>query len=165
MSEIERLFTKIEETENEWQGELPESEAEKYLIFLSDEIFYGVNADCVAEIITETAVTWLPMLPTHIRGVINLRGQIVPIVDFRLLLGRYPGSNGCIIVLDLQETKIGILVDTVDQMVDIEKEAILPVPSQSVQAGQKMISGMYSLPGGGTMMAVDCSLLLHDERE
>lgn len=162
MSEEMALFTKTEETDGVLPEDMYESETEKYLIFLSNDIFYGVNADYVVDIITEVNITWLPMLPPHIRGVVNLRGQIVPIIDFRRLLGQPLKDNDCIVVLDFEETKIGILVDTVDQMVDVEKGTILSVPYQNTQDMQKIISGMYSLPeGGGTLMVLDCALLLH----
>lgn len=135
-----------------------ESETEKYLIFSSDNILYGVSADMVNEILTETTVTRLPTLPSHISGIINLRGQFVPIIDFRLLLGRYPAENYCTIVLDVEGTNIGIQADGVDQMVDIAKNTILPVPSRQDQA---LVMGMCTLPGGGTMMVLDCSRLIH----
>lgn len=137
-----------------------ENETNNYLIFRSDEIQYGADADCVAEILTEIAVTRLPLVPPHVAGVINLRGQIVPILDFRILLGKMPTENYCAIILDIEDIQIGILVDTVDQMVAIEKSAILPVPAQ--QREQRMISGMCTVPNGsGTMMVLDCSQLLH----
>ncbi len=135
-----------------------DNETEKYLIFSSDNILYGVNTDVVNEILTETTVTRLPTLPAHISGIINLRGQFVPIIDFRLLLGRYPGENYCTIVLDVEGTNIGIQADGVDQMVDIAKNTILPVPSRQDQA---LVMGMCTLPGGGTMMVLDCARLIH----
>jgi len=135
-----------------------DTETEKYLIFSSDGVLYGVSADVVNEILTETTVTRLPTLPCHISGIINLRGQFVPIIDFRLLLGRMPGDGYCTIVLDVEGTQIGIQADGVDQMVDIEKHTILPVPSHQDQA---LVMGMCTLPGGGTMMVLDCPRLIH----
>lgn len=158
------LFAATDDGDDLLSMQHQESGAEKYLIFLSNSVLYGVNADCVAEIITDTSVTSLPMLPRHIRGVFNLRGQIVPIIDFRMLLGVEPGEDYCTIVLDLEETKLGILVDKVDQMVDIDREMLHPVPYQNMQDTHKLICGMYSLPGGGgTMMVVDCALLINGQ--
>ena len=63
-----------------------------------------------------------------------------------------------LIVLDIDGTQIGILVDTVDQMVDIPKASVLPMPAHSVQ---RLVSGMCSLPDdGGTMMVLDCDQLI-----
>lgn len=135
-----------------------DNDMEKYLIFSSDNILYGVSADVVNEILTDSTVTRIPTLPPHISGVINLRGAFVPIIDFRLLLGRMPAESYCTIVLDLEGVQIGIQADGVDQMVDIAKHTILPVPSRQDQA---LVMGMCTLPGGGTMMVLDCTRLTH----
>ena len=156
------LFARTDENDS-GEIEAGDSSTAKYLIFTSNGICYGVNADIVKEIITEISVTHLPMLPGHISGVINLRGQIVPIVDFRLLLGQEPTEDHCTMVLEIDGTQIGILVDVVERMVDIQKDAVLPVPRHSVYDSQKLISGMCSLTGGGTMMVVDFSLLMHEQ--
>lgn len=164
MSEENLVFDKASdfEVESALSDNVREIETEKYLIFSSSGILYGVNADYVAEIITETSVTHLPMVPPYISGVINIRGQIVTIIDFRMLLGQMPGENYSTIVLDVEGTQIGILVDTVEQMVDIEKSSILPVPSQQ-QAQSLGTDRMCTLPNGnGTMMVLDCSRLLHE---
>lgn len=60
----------------------------KYLFFCPDNLFFDVSADYVVEIITNHAITRLPLVPNYIRGIINLRGQIIPIVDTRLLPGQ-----------------------------------------------------------------------------
>ena len=146
---------------------LEEVETEKYLIFSSGGVYYGVNTDYVKELLTqwETSITRLPMLPAHIRGVINLRGGIVPMIDFRLLMGQMPEEKFCTIVLDMEGVQIGVLVDEVDQTMDIEKSRILPVPYQSGMEAQKMVTGMYSLPGRNkTLMVLDCNMLLNEHQ-
>lgn len=143
--------------------DLAEVETDKYLIFLSGGIYYGVDTKYVKEMLTqwETSITWLPMLPPHVKGVINLRGGVVPIVDFRLLMGQIPGDKFCTVILDMGGVQIGILVDEVDQTVDIDPRAVLPVPYQSGVETQKMVTGMYSLPDSGkTLMVLDCTQLL-----
>jgi len=138
-----------------------EEDTINYLIFCSSNIFYGVGAEYVETILHETAITYLPMMPSHVSGIINLRGQLVPIIDFRVLLGRMSGEENCIIVLDIEGTQIGILADSVDQMIGIEKSTILPVPSS--QHEQKLVSGMCTLPGRkGTLMVLDCTRLIHE---
>ena len=99
------------------------------------------------------------MVPDYIAGVINLRGAVVPIIDFRLLLGRFPEGDSNAIILNIQEITIGILVDSVDQMVDIAKSSILPVPAQNEH---KLVSGMCTMPGAvGTIMVLDGEALIH----
>lgn len=154
---------KPEDEELDLDGEFAELETDKYLIFLSGGIYYGVDTNYVKEMLTqwETTITWLPMLPPHIRGVINLRGGVVPIIDFRLLLGQTPEDKFSTVILDVEGTQLGILVDEVDQTLDIEKKAILPVPYQSGMESQKMVTGMCSLPASSkTLMVLDCTQLM-----
>ena len=135
-----------------------EVQTTKYLIFVSDELMFGLDANNVKEILTDHMITHLPMVPEYISGIINLRGQIIPILDIRLRMGKMPCEDCSIIVIDVEGTQAGILVDSVAKMVDVPQENILPMPSQNAQ---KLISGMCSLPEGGTMLVLDCALLLH----
>ncbi|WP_322172753.1 chemotaxis protein CheW [Acutalibacter caecimuris] len=144
--------------------EVAEPEMDKYLVFLSGGIYYAVDTKFVKEMLTQwdTSITWLPMLPPHIRGVINLRGGVVPIIDFRLLMGQMPEDRFSTVILDVEGVQIGILVDEVDQTVDIEKRQVLPVPYQSGMEAQKMVTGMYSLPNSGkTLMVLDCTQMMY----
>ena len=161
MPEQNMLFARTDEQYNTTE-EQAAVDTEKYLVVSSAGVLYGVNTRYIETILTEISITWLPMLAPHIRGVINLRGAVVPILDFRLLLGQEPGEKSCTIVLDSGDgTQIGIMVDEVDQTVDIESGHILQVPSQSAEE-HKLVSGMCSLPNqGGTLMVLDCSLLFN----
>lgn len=133
----------------------------KYLIFVTDDLKFGIDTDYVVEIITNHVITPLPMLPAFVRGIINLRGQMTPILDVRMRLGKPEADNFLVIVLDINGTQLGILVDAVDQMIDIPTENILPMAANSVQ---QLVSGMCSLPdSSGTMLVFDCEQLLpHD---
>lgn len=124
---------------------------------MSDQLLFGVKAEYVVEIITNHTITLLPLVPSYILGIINLRGQIIPIVDMRILLGCPAQQDTCIIILNINDTMVGILVDTVQKMMDIEKSAILPAPAQNTQ---DMVSGMCSLEDGQTMLVFDCPQIL-----
>ncbi len=157
MSEENGLFARNDEINNALN--VHETDEEKYLIFRSSGILYAMSTDFVNEIFTSVDITQVPMVPEYIAGVINLRGAVVPIIDFRLLLGRIPEGESNAIILNIEDIIIGILVDSVDQMVDISKAAILPVPSQNEH---KLVSGMCTLPGGhGTIMVLDGKALVH----
>lgn len=151
---------KQEDREYNSDLESPEIEQTKYLIFLSDGLMFGLEANSVVEIITSHAITLLPMVPTYVAGIINLRGLIVPIIDIRLRLGKPVQDDCCIIVINIYGTQVGILVDQVDRMVDVDDTTVLPVPKQTEE---KMICGMSSLPDGGTMLVLDCEVLIGDE--
>ena len=140
-------------------GAAAEMQATKYLICLSDGLRYGLDAEQVVEIITDHTITPLPCVPGYVQGVINLRGQIIPVIDLRLRLGKMPQDDCCIMVVNVDNEPISILVDGVEKMVDIPRDTILPMPTQNPQ---KLISGMCSLPDGGTLLILDCGLLLHE---
>ena len=137
------------------------ADTNKYLIFNTDNLKFGIDANSVVEIITNYSITFLPMLPDFVRGIFNLRGDMIPILDIRLRLGKEAQEDCLVIVLNVGGTQIGLLVDSVDQMLDIPNKDILPTP---VNHTQKLVSGMVSLhDGSGTMMVLDCEELLpHD---
>lgn len=133
-------------------------ESRKYLIFITDDLRLGVDAEYVVEILNTHTATYLPMMPDYICGIYNMRGQIIPIMDIRLRLGKPPAENGILIVLDYDNNQLGIQVDSVDLMLDIPNDSIVPIPSQSAQ---KLVSGMCTLPdGSGTMLVLDCEQLI-----
>ena len=136
-------------------------DTQKYLIFNTDNLKFGIDANSVVEIITNYSITFLPMLPDFVRGIFNLRGDMIPILDIRLRLGKESKEDCLVIVLNVDGTQLGLLVDSVDQMLDIPKEDILPTP---INHNQKLVSGMVTLPdGSGTMMVLACEELLpHD---
>lgn len=131
---------------------------DKYLLFVSDELLFGVPAEYVVEIITNHAITSIPLVPGYIRGIINLRGQIIPIVDIRLLLGHVMREDNCIIILNIDGVMVGILVDTVQKMVDVDRTTILPAPPQN---SQNLVSGMCALDDEKTMLVFDCAQILN----
>ena len=137
-------------------------DSQKYLIFMADHLKLGVIAEDVVEILNNQIITYLPMVPDFIRGIINMRGQMVPILDVRARLGLPPQEADClVVVLNLEDVQLGILVDAVDQMLDIAKANIHPLPTNSTQM---LVSGMCSLPdGSGTMMVLDCEQLMPDD--
>lgn len=161
MSDENMLFATEEEQEAELdKKDLNETVTKKYLTFQTDNLMFGIEAESVIEIITNYPVTKVPMVPDYVRGIINLRGQTIPLIDMRLRLSLMPENTDCIIVLNVNEMQIGILVDMVKQIIDIPVETILPMPAHNAQ---KYVSGMCAMPdGSGTMLVLDCSLLLQN---
>ena len=134
-------------------------ESRKYLIFVVDDLRIGLDAEYVVEILNGYTVTYLPMMPDYIRGIFNMRGQIIPMMDIRARLGKAPLEEGnLLVVLNYNNNHLGILVDAVELMMDIPNELIMPIPAQSAQ---KLVSGMCTLPdGSGTMLVLDCDQLI-----
>ena len=134
----------------------------KYLIFLIDDLKLGVHAENVVEVLNNQVVTYLPMVPNFIQGIFNMRGQIIPVMDVRLRLGK-PALEGdrLLVVLNYENTQLGIFVDAVDQMIEIPLDALHPMPAQNSQI---LVSEMCTIPdGSGTMLVLDCEqLFAHD---
>lgn len=135
--------------------------SKKYLTFISDNLVFGIPIDNVIEIITNHSVTKLPRVPDYVQGIINLRGQIIPIVDIRLRMNKpaaEPSSTNCVIILEVDSVSIGILVDVVLQVFDIDNK-IAPPPSKS----QEFVSGMTTLADGTVVFCMDCELLVNSK--
>ena len=133
---------------------------ERFLTFSSDGLNIGVSTNYVIEIITNHAITMVPLVPDYVKGIINLRGQIIPIIDIRLRMGKpsidYTNTT-CIIVLNINSVYIGIIVDAVQQVMDIDQSKISPVP---VENQQELISGMISSSERSVILFLDCEQLV-----
>ncbi|MGN8817181.1 chemotaxis protein CheW [Oribacterium sp. HCP28S3_H8] len=131
------------------------------LTFESSGLLMFISTEFVIEIINGHSITSVPMLPSYVKGIINLRGQVLPIVDIQLLMGNeipeYT-SKTCIIVLNINELPIGIVVDNVRQVIDIDFNAIRPIP---VKRQQKLLNGMLNLEDGTVAMSFDYNALIN----
>ncbi len=126
------------------QQTAPEEEVRICLFSMSGD-HYAVTVDVLAEIIIPQKIFPVPTTPSHVIGVINLRGNIVPIVDIRpaLFLSRRPGVNQIAIIRHYQ-TILGIVVDAVSEVVAVPRSSILPVPAEiAVQDADAKSRGRY----------------------
>lgn len=122
---------------------------QQYVTFsLSDELF-GVEVQRTREILSLTPVTKVPQTPDYLLGVINLRGQVVPVVDMRLKLGLPAGEESedtCIIVVEVQVDGevivVGALADAVREVLEIRSDQIEPAPRLGTRLKTEFISGM-----------------------
>ena len=124
-------------------------EVTQYLTFkLSDETF-AVDVAQVREILDYTSITAVPRTPDFMRGVINLRGSVVPVVDLHLKFGmesKEKTVNTCIVVMEVnlngETTILGTLVDSVQEVLDLEPEQIEPAPRIGVRLNMEFLRGM-----------------------
>lgn len=137
--------------------------AGKYLTFRLGEEEFGVEILKVREIIGLMGITVVPRTPPFIRGVINLRGKIIPVVDLRLKFGMSATEDTeltCIIVVDMsvddQNIQMGILVDSVSEVLDIAAASIEPTPAFGAGVNTDFILGMARIENG-------VKILLHIE--
>lgn len=125
------------------------TDTRQYLTFqLGDEIF-AIDVSHVREILEFTTVTKVPGTPEYMRGVINLRGSVVPVLDIRLKFGMLAAEktvNTCIIVVEVsfdgETTIIGALVDSVQEVFELDPEQIEPAPKIGMQLKTEFIKGM-----------------------
>ena len=106
-------------------------QADKYLLFKLGNEVYGINIMTVTDIIELQKITEVPDMPEYIRGVINLRGQVIPVMDLRLRFTmefREYDDRTCIIIVNIEDQPIGFIVDTVSEVEDIPEKNIDPAP-------------------------------------
>lgn len=132
---------------------------ERCLTFDSGDLTMFISTDYVTEIITNQSITYLPLLPPFIKGIINLRGQILPVVDIRLYMGKPEteyDTHTCIIVLNVNSIPLGIIVDSVQKVVDIDLNRVHPIP---LKRQQKLLNGMIKTESGKVLMSFDSEAL------
>lgn len=122
----------------------------KYLTFFLGDEEYGVQILKVHEIIGMLPVTRVPRMPDYIRGVINLRGKVIPTFDLRTRFGMLAGETGtetCIIVVAVRGVQIGIVVDRVSEVADVAAADIEPPPSFGAELSVEYLLGMAKTNG------------------
>ena len=122
--------------------------AQQFLTFTVESEEYGVDIMTVREIKGWTETTRLPNAPEFMRGVMNLRGLIIPIFDLRTRFHRgltEATAKHVVIILAIGERNIGILVDTVSDILDVSADQIKPAPTADTQVDAAFISGLISL--------------------
>ena len=126
-----------------------ESEMEgKYLTFATDHQLFGVPISDVVQIIGMQEIIEIPDFPHYAKGIINLRGEIIPVMDMRLRLGRVEAQYNertCIIVTSIKERYMGLIVDHVDEVTDIAEELIAAPPTVSSDMGESYLTGIGRL--------------------
>ncbi len=139
------------------------SAIERCLTFESGDLILYISTKHVIEIINNHSITTLPLVPPYIKGIINLRGQILPVVDLQQRMGKEDSdytSKTCIIVLEIDSISLGIIVDSVRQVVDINLKHVRPIP---LKRQQKLLDGMVIMEDGSVFMSVDCQALSSTE--
>jgi len=127
----------------------------KYLTFSLADEEYGIGILKIREIIGMIPVTSVPQTPEFVKGVINLRGKVIPVVDLRLRFGMQPidyTERTCIIVVEIEgqtgTVQIGIVVDSVSEVLNIKGEDIEETPTFGTKLDTDYILGMAKLEGG-----------------
>ncbi|MBW2187611.1 MAG: purine-binding chemotaxis protein CheW [Deltaproteobacteria bacterium] len=126
-----------------------QEENNQYLTFNLDGEVFAVGVNKVREVLDFSEVTSIPQTPTYMRGVINLRGSVIPVIDMRSKFG-LPAAvetvNTCIIIVEVEmgneTTVLGALVDSVQEVLDMEAEQIEPPPRLGSRMNSDFLHGM-----------------------
>jgi len=141
--------------------ELEDTQKGKFLTFLLGEEHYGIEILYVTEIVGIQPVTVVPELPDFIKGIMNLRGKIIPVMDARLKFKKEPipyNDRTCIIVIDIHNVSIGIIVDEVSEVLSIAEDNIVAPPAMTTN-GKSFIKSVGKSDDVVTLI-LDCDELL-----
>lgn len=137
----------------------------RYLIFFIDNESYGIEIQYVTEIIGIQTITEVPELPDYVKGIINLRGKIIPVMDVRLRFKKQAkeyNDRTCIIVIDIMDMSIGLIVDSVSEVVTINDTDISELPQMNQGVQNRYIKNIGKI-GNEVRLLLDCEKLLTDD--
>ncbi len=163
MSDKDKLDADLMEDDEE--GE--DTQEDKYLTFAIGQEDFGIEIRYVTEINGIQGITVVPDMPHYVKGVINLRGKVIPVMDIRLRFGvdeRSYDDRTCIIVININEQPVGLIVDRVLEVLDIQKSEIEPPPIMKKGKSNRFIHGMGKV-GDQVKMLLNANKLLFDEEE
>lgn len=156
MAQTDLLNLQEQDTEDTLKG--------KYLIFSMGDEMYGMEIRYITEIIGIQPITEVPEMPAYVKGITNLRGKIIPVMDARLRFKKavraYDGRT-CIIVIETNDMSIGLIVDSVAEVLELKDEDIAPPPELN-NGGHRYIKGIGKV-GGDVKLLLDCQRLLTDD--
>jgi purine-binding chemotaxis protein CheW len=142
------------------------AKAGKYLTFALAKEEFGIEILKVREIIGHMAITAVPQMPDYVKGVINLRGQVIPVIDLRSrfgMEGKEITEQTCIIVVDIHQSdrsfNAGLVVDRVQEVLNIEKGCIDDAPQFGTEVNTNFLLGIGKV--GSTiklLLDIDCVL-------
>ena len=153
------------------RDDAPSSAAAQYLTFILADGVYAMDITSVREIIQPSPLTPVPLMPSFVRGVINLRGAVVPVIDLQARLGKPPAVQGkktCIVIFQAEREgdtlALGLLVDAVSEVLDIPAQEIEPPPPFGTTIQREFILGMGKVKGRFVIILDPAKALDVDER-
>lgn len=154
--EIKRL--KLEEKNEK------ESALTKVLTFRIGEQIYGVEISNIVEIIGVPHITSVPGVPYYIKGIINVRSKVMPIISTRIRFGREEipyDDRTCTIIIGIDDVQVGIIVDSVLDVLDVHKKNIAQSPNQNGVNDNKFIKYLLEMPDG-VKLILDVNKLVYE---
>lgn len=138
--------------------------SDKYLTFFVEEQIFGLCISNVTSIIQMQEITSMPELPYYVKGIISMRGLVIPIININLRFGKMEQEytdRTCIIILEMGEHQVGVIVDAVEEVLDILPEDISPRPTLAGQSAN-YVTGIGKV-GGKMVLLLDSHLLVGND--
>ncbi|MDR2931901.1 MAG: chemotaxis protein CheW [Oscillospiraceae bacterium] len=136
----------------------------QYLVFFLDGQEYAIAIEFIVDIINVQPITKVPNCPDFVIGITNLRGKFVPIIDMRLRFGKPQveyTDRTCIIVLEDMGESVGLVIDSVSEVIDLDDSQISPPPSFNQSYESRFIQGIGKAENG-IKLILDCKTVLDD---
>ncbi|MCI8443483.1 MAG: purine-binding chemotaxis protein CheW [Provencibacterium sp.] len=130
----------------------------KFLTFYIGDAIYGIELLHVIEIIQVVAITPVPNVPAYISGIINLRGKIVPVINVRTKFSQPEkefDDKTCIIVIEIEGMHVGLIVDSVSDVANIENDQLAEPPEFNASASNHYLHSIANV-GGRMILNIDC---------
>ena len=137
----------------------------KFFTFSVGQEVYGIEIKFVTEIIGIQDITEVPELPDYVKGIINLRGKIIPVIDVRIRFKKEPkeyNDRTCIVVVDIKEIYVGLIVDNVSEVITIDDSNIVLPPNIKTGFNNRYVRGIGKV-GDDIKLLLDCDKLLNDD--
>mgnify|MGYP001039007638 CR=1 FL=1 len=162
LSELKRQVEKDQTTSSKH-----DAQKGKYMTFKSGHEYFGLEIQYVNEIIQLQTITAIPETEDYIKGLINLRGKVIPVIDVRLRFKQEPfeyNDRTCIIVINIKSMVVGLIIEKIAEVVEIKEENILPPPTlgRVDKAHHKYVYGIGKV-GDEVKLLLDPDKLLNDE--
>jgi len=143
------------------------SQENKYVTFKSGNEYFGLRIQCVNEIIVYQEITQVPESEDYIKGLINLRGKIIPVIDVRVRFKQEPmpyTDRTCIIVITVKDTVVGLIVEKIAEVVEITEDNIIDSPTlgNEDKCQNKYVYGIGKV-GDSVKLLLDPEKLIKDD--
>ncbi len=148
------------------QEDALDTEKGKYMTFKTNGEYYGVALKYVVEIVGIQKITAIPEVEDYIKGLINLRGKIIPVIDVRVRFRQEPfeyNDRTCIIIINVNGTLVGLIVETIAEVVNIDDSEIVPPPTLNPKNVKNQYVYGLGKVGDSVKMLLDPEKLIKDE--
>ena len=134
-----------------------------YMVFVINNQKYALSSKYITEIIEILPITKVPFLPEYMKGIINLRSTIIPVMDARMRFGMEPieySERTCIIIIENESNKIGLIVDAVNEVLTIPPKQIMESTKEKNDLKESFVNGISQI-NNDIQLILDCDSLVN----